>query len=227
MQNFHASTHVTTVAGATQTIPGGPVASQLSIKQLGTNGGGFFNTNSAHPFENPNGFTNMIEMFFLVMIPFAATYALGVLVKGKKFGWVIFGVDVPADDALDRRRGRRRDARQPAAEPGRRHPDRDRHATRRQHGGQGGPLRPDRLRHVGRRDDRFVERLGQLVPRQLHADRRARAAHEPPARRGHAGRARRRSHRHARARDPHGVHRGPHGRAERRSSSARRSRPPR
>ena len=91
VQNFHASTHVTTVAGATQTIPGGPAASQIAIKQLGTNGGGFFNTNSAHPFESPNGFTNMIEMFFLIMIPFAATYALGVLVKSKRFGWVIFG----------------------------------------------------------------------------------------------------------------------------------------
>ena len=92
IQNFHASTHVTTVAGATQTIPGGPVASQLSIKQLGTNGGGFFNTNSSHPYESPNGLTNMIEMFFTVMIAFAATYALGVLLKSKKFGWVIFGV---------------------------------------------------------------------------------------------------------------------------------------
>ena len=91
VQNFHASTHVTTVAGATQTIPGGPAASQIAIKQLGTNGGGFFNTNSAHPFENPNGFTNMIEMWFLIMIPFAATYALGVMVKSKRFGWVIFG----------------------------------------------------------------------------------------------------------------------------------------
>ena len=91
IQNFHASTTVTTVAGGTQTIPGGPVASQLAIKQLGTNGGGFFNTNSAHPFESPNGLTNMIEMFFIIMIPFGATYALGVLVKSKRFGWVIFG----------------------------------------------------------------------------------------------------------------------------------------
>ena len=92
IQNFHGATHATTVAGATQNIPGGPVASQLAIKQLGTNGGGYFNTNSTHPFENPNGFTNLIEMFFLIMIPFAATYALGRLVKGKKFGWTIFGV---------------------------------------------------------------------------------------------------------------------------------------
>jgi K+-transporting ATPase ATPase A chain len=91
VQNFHASVHATTVAGGSQTIPGGPAASQISIKQMGTNGGGFFNTNSAHPFESPNGLTNMIEMFFLIMIPFAATYALGLLIKGKKFGWTIFG----------------------------------------------------------------------------------------------------------------------------------------
>jgi len=91
VQNFHASKAVTTVAGSTQTIPGGPVASQEAIKDLGTNGGGFYNTNSAHPFESPNGFTNLIEMFFLVMIGFAATFALGVMVKNKKFGWVIFG----------------------------------------------------------------------------------------------------------------------------------------
>jgi K+-transporting ATPase ATPase A chain len=91
VQNFHASFHATTVAGATQTIPGGPAASQIAIKQLGTNGGGFFNANSAHPFENPNGITNMLEMLFLVLIGFAVTYALGVVVKGKRFGWVIFG----------------------------------------------------------------------------------------------------------------------------------------
>jgi K+-transporting ATPase ATPase A chain len=91
VQNFHASYHATTVAGATQTIPGGPAASQISIKQLGTNGGGFFNANSAHPLENPNAITNMLEMLFLILIGFAVTYALGVLVKGKRFGWVIFG----------------------------------------------------------------------------------------------------------------------------------------
>ncbi len=92
IQNFHASTHVTTVAGGSQTIPGGPAASQISIKQLGTNGGGYFNTNSTHPFENPNGFTNMLEMLFTVMIPFAATFALGIMAKSRRFGWVIFGV---------------------------------------------------------------------------------------------------------------------------------------
>jgi K+-transporting ATPase ATPase A chain len=91
IQNFHPYTVVKTVEGATQTIAQGPVASQEAIKQLGTNGGGFFNANSAHPLENPNAITNMLEMLFLILIGFAVTYALGVLVKGKRFGWVIFG----------------------------------------------------------------------------------------------------------------------------------------
>ena len=92
VQNFHASVHATTVAGGTQTIPGGPAASQIAIKQLGTNGGGFFNTNSAHPFENPTGFSNMVEVLSVVLIAFASTFAMGVLLKSKRFGWVIFGV---------------------------------------------------------------------------------------------------------------------------------------
>jgi potassium-transporting ATPase potassium-binding subunit len=100
IQNFHATRTVTTVAAQAthstaaalqQKIPGGPVASQIAIKQLGTNGGGFFNTNSAHPFENPNGFTDLLEMLATILIPFASTFALGVMVKGKRFGWVIFG----------------------------------------------------------------------------------------------------------------------------------------
>jgi len=91
VQNFNATKTVTTVAGSTQKIPGGPVASQESIKDIGTNGGGFYNTNSSHPFESPNGLTNMIEMWFLIMIGFAATFALGTMAKSKRFGWVIFG----------------------------------------------------------------------------------------------------------------------------------------
>jgi K+-transporting ATPase ATPase A chain len=58
-------------------IPGGPVASQEAIKQLGQNGGGFFNANSMHPFENPNGFTNLLQIFTILLIPFALTYAYG------------------------------------------------------------------------------------------------------------------------------------------------------
>ena len=82
-----------------QTVPGGMVASQEAIKELGTNGGGYFNANSAHPFENPNGLTNLIEMWALLAIPFALTFAYGRLAgqasgdrrDGARQGWVVFG----------------------------------------------------------------------------------------------------------------------------------------
>ena len=90
IQNFHGFHHVTTVTGASQQIPGGPVASQEAIKQLGQNGGGFFNANSMHPFENPNGFTDFMQIFTILLIPLAITYAYGRMVRDQKQGWVIF-----------------------------------------------------------------------------------------------------------------------------------------
>src|SRR5262249_7883474 len=90
IQNLHGNTVATTLDHAAQVIPGGPVASQEAIKILGTNGGGFFNANSAHPFEDPNGFTNLLQMFTILLIPFALTYAFGRMVKDQKQGWVIF-----------------------------------------------------------------------------------------------------------------------------------------
>ncbi len=73
-----------------QVIPMGPVASQVAIKQLGTNGGGFFNANSAHPFENPTPFSNFLEMLAIMLIPAALCYTFGVMVKDKSQGWAIF-----------------------------------------------------------------------------------------------------------------------------------------
>ena len=90
VQNLHGFTEATTVAGATQQIPGGPIASQEAIKELGTNGGGPYNANSAHPFENPTGFTDLVEIFALLLIPFALTYAYGRLVGDQRQGWVVF-----------------------------------------------------------------------------------------------------------------------------------------
>jgi K+-transporting ATPase ATPase A chain len=90
IQNFDGFTTATTVEGANQVIPGGAIASQEAIKDLGTNGGGPFNANSSHPFENPNGFTNWLTIFALLLIPFALTYAYGRLVGDQKQGWVIF-----------------------------------------------------------------------------------------------------------------------------------------
>lgn len=76
-QTLEASVEATTLEGAKQVISIGPVASQEAIKELGTNGGGFFNANSAHPFENPNAFSNMLEIWAILVIPFAAAFAFG------------------------------------------------------------------------------------------------------------------------------------------------------
>jgi K+-transporting ATPase ATPase A chain len=90
IQNLKPYTAVKTVEGATQTIAQGPVASQEAIKELGTNGGGFFNANSAHPFENPNPLTNFVEMFLLLVIPVALTYTFGKMVGDTRQGWALF-----------------------------------------------------------------------------------------------------------------------------------------
>ena len=91
-QNLGAYTEATTLEGAKQVIAQGPVASQLAIKQLGTNGGGFFNVNSAHPFENPNAITNLIEMWSILSISAALTYTFGRMVGNTRQGWAIFAV---------------------------------------------------------------------------------------------------------------------------------------
>jgi K+-transporting ATPase ATPase A chain len=80
----------TTQTAATQSIAQGPVASQEAIKMLGTNGGGFFNTNSAHPFENPTPLSNLMEMFSIFLIPGALTVTLGRMTKAPKHGWAVF-----------------------------------------------------------------------------------------------------------------------------------------
>ncbi|MGD0617668.1 MAG: potassium-transporting ATPase subunit KdpA [Bryobacteraceae bacterium] len=90
IQNLKPYTTVTTIEGAKQTIAQGPVASQEAIKELGTNGGGFFNANSAHPFENPTPLTNFVEMFLLLVIPAALTYTFGKMVGDTRQGWAIF-----------------------------------------------------------------------------------------------------------------------------------------
>jgi K+-transporting ATPase ATPase A chain len=91
IQNLKPYTAVTTVEGAKQTIAQGPVASQEVIKELGTNGGGFFGANSAHPFENPTPITNLFEMWLLLVIPAALTYTFGRMVGDTRQGWAIFG----------------------------------------------------------------------------------------------------------------------------------------
>ncbi|MEN0083369.1 MAG: potassium-transporting ATPase subunit KdpA [Leifsonia sp.] len=89
IQNVNGFQHVTSLTGSTVTIPGGPVASQEAIKELGTNGGGFFNANSAHPFENPTAWTNLVEIFLMLVIPFSLPRTFGTMVGDKRQGYAI------------------------------------------------------------------------------------------------------------------------------------------
>jgi K+-transporting ATPase ATPase A chain len=90
IQNFDPVADVTTVQGAAQSLPGGPVASQEAIKELGTNGGGFFNANAAHPYENPDGLTNFLELVAILAIPAALTATYGRMVGSRRQGWAVF-----------------------------------------------------------------------------------------------------------------------------------------
>ena len=93
IQNFHLHDQIAnTLAGGQQTITGGPVASQEAIKELGNNGGGFYNANSAHPFENPNSWTNWFEIFLLLVISFSLPRTFGRMVGSKKQGYAIASV---------------------------------------------------------------------------------------------------------------------------------------
>jgi potassium-transporting ATPase potassium-binding subunit len=91
IQNFKPYQTIQTLEGSSQTIAQGPLASQLSIKMLGTNGGGFFNANSAHPYENPNALSNMIQMIMLLCVGAAFTYMFGKMVRDTRQGWALFG----------------------------------------------------------------------------------------------------------------------------------------
>jgi K+-transporting ATPase ATPase A chain len=111
VQNLSAGTDLTTLVGGHQTLTGGPVASQEAIKDLGTNGGGFYNANSAHPFEDPTALSSWFEIFLLLLIPVALTRTFGVMVDDKRQGYavlaamaVIWGVLVGGVTALEAQR---------------------------------------------------------------------------------------------------------------------------
>ncbi|MFE4351286.1 potassium-transporting ATPase subunit KdpA [Peribacillus butanolivorans] len=89
-QTLNPTAIATTLEGATQNIARGPVAALESIKHIGTNGGGFFGVNSAHPFENPNGFTNVLEILSMFLIPAALPLTFGYMARNKKQGWILF-----------------------------------------------------------------------------------------------------------------------------------------
>jgi potassium-transporting ATPase potassium-binding subunit len=94
IENFTAYHTITTLAGGHQTIPGGAVASQEAIKDLGNNGGGFFNANSSHPFESPTPFTNIFEIFLLLLIPFSLPRTFGKMVRDNRQGFALLAVMV-------------------------------------------------------------------------------------------------------------------------------------
>src|SRR5579872_5154620 len=90
IQNFHPYTKAATLEGPMQTFTQGPAASQEAIKMIGTNGGGFTNANSAHPFENPTPFSNFIQMEMIFLIPAGLTYTLGRMTGSQRHGWAVF-----------------------------------------------------------------------------------------------------------------------------------------
>ena len=158
---------VTTLEGAHQLLALGPVATQEAIKQLGTNGGGFFNANSAHPFENPTPFTNLVQMVLVFSIP--ARAHLHVRPHGdatSEQGWTLFAA---MTRAVPRRCPRR--ATPPRASRTRRCTRLAIVAVRGQHGGQGDALRRRGLGTLRHRDDRRVVRRRERDARQLHAAR--------------------------------------------------------
>ena len=91
IQNFRGPVNATTLEGATQVIEQGPLASQLAIKMLGTNGGGFFNANSSHPYENPTPLSNLLQMLLIFCLGASLTYTFGKMVRDTKQGWALFG----------------------------------------------------------------------------------------------------------------------------------------
>ena len=146
----------TTLEGAKQTIAVGPIASQVAIKMLGTNGGGFFNANAAHPFENPTALSNFVQMISIFAIGAALTNVFGRMVGNQRQGWAILavmGVLFLAGVAVTYWAEAARHDRPQRARP-----------RRRQHGGQGGPFRHRRLGAVRRDHHRCL-----LRRRQRHA----------------------------------------------------------
>ena len=203
-QTLGAYVDATTLEGAKQTIAVGPVASQVAIKMLGTNGGGFFNANAAHPFENPTALSNLVQMVSIFAIGAALTNVFGRMVGNQRQGWAILaamGVLFLAGVAVTYwAEAHGNDAFTALG------------LTRRQHGRQGGPLRHRRLVAVRRDHHRRLLRRRQRHARLLHGARRHDPADQHPARRGHRRRRRRRHVRHAAVRHHRDLRRRPDGR---------------
>ena len=153
IDNFNATHVISTLTGGQQNMVGGPVASQEVIKEMGNNGGGFFNANSSHPFENPNPFSNWFEIFLLLVIPFSLPRTFGKMVGDNRQGYLLVGVMAFLWLVLGRRHHLLRMAARGHRLAGRGRRD----------GGQGGPVRHPRLVAVRRVDDRDIDRGRQLA----------------------------------------------------------------
>ena len=214
VDNFTATHVIHTLTGGSQNMVGGPVASQEVIKEMGNNGGGFYNANSSHPFENPNPFTNWFEIFLLLVIPFSLARTFGKLVGQNRQGYAIASVMAIlwlASASLmsffeNQHSGDRR--------PG----------GGRRDGGQERRVRHPGVVAVRRVDDGDIDRGGELVPRLVHAVRRRRRAVQHDDGRGRARRGRRRPVRHPRPRRrdrlPRRADGRPHARVHRQEDPA-------
>ena len=208
-QNLHAYTQAHTLEGQAQTIGQGPVASQEAIKMLGTNGGGFFNANSSHPYENPTPLSNFFQILSIFCIGAGLTYTLGRMTGSRGHGWAVFAamyVLFAAGFAV---------CYWAEAHP---HPlihgaaqTRTADRARRQHGGQGGPQRHCRKRAFCHHHHRCQLRRRQRHARQLYPAGRHGAALQHHARRGGLRRRRLRHVRHVGLRRARGLHRRTHG----------------
>ena len=178
----------------TQTIAQGPVASQEIIKEWGTNGGGFFNANSAHPFENPTPLSNLIELFAIFADLAGLTYTLGRMTGSQRHGWAVWAAMAVLFCGGRHGRVLGRSSRQSAAAW--RQSASHCVAAGRQHGRQRSPLRHRRLRAVRHRHHRRQLRRHQRLARFLHAAGRHGSAGQHHAERSHLRRRRRGNVRH-------------------------------
>ncbi len=206
-QNLNAYVTAETVEGAQQVIAQGPAASQIAIKQIGSNGGGFFGINSAHPYENPTPLSNLVEMLQILLIASGLTWTFGRMVGDLRQGVALFaamGLMLVVGIGVTAWAEGRPNPAMVAAGAGQ---------YRRQHGRQGGPLRHRQLGAMGGRDHGRVERLGQCDARQLLRAGRHGADGQHDAGRGGVRRRRRRPLRHDGLRPAGRLHRRADGRA--------------
>ena len=225
IQNTHGFTTVHTVAGATQQVPGGPNASMESIKQLGTNGGDFFNVNSAHPLSNPTKISDFLEIYAILIIPFSLAFTFGRMVKDKRQGYAVFAImgvlwlftaiAIPVIESGGNPKLDTGGVTQAVSDSS-----------------PGGNMEGKEVRFGpassglwGGVDHRDVERLGELDARQLHAARRHARADEHEARRDQPWRRGSRAQRPARSSRSSRCSSPASWWGERPSTWARRSRP--